>query len=222
MLQAKIKIVAVALFYQQNINELTRLAIWELTETEDFFATKVSVQNNVTHPHKRLQHLGGRYLLPYLFPDFPSSSIAIADTRKPYLPDEQYHFSISHCGNYAAALVSREERVGIDIEMYTERVHKIKHKYLHPLELAFVNSIVIEKQTELLTLLWSAKEAMFKWWGNGDVDFSEVLRIEPFLPQHEGTMHANFVKGKTNIPLELHYRMMEKMCLVWVNNESKK
>jgi phosphopantetheinyl transferase len=208
----------VALFYQQNINELTRLAIWELAETEDFFAATVTIQNNVTHPHKRLQHLGGRYLLPYLFPDFPSSSIAIADTRKPFLPDEQYHFSISHCGNYAAAIVSSEERVGIDLELFTERVHRIKHKYLHPQELAFVNNIVEEKHTELLTLLWSAKEAMFKWWGNGDVDFSEVLRIDPFLPQQEGTMHAKFIKGKTNIPLVLHYRMMEKMCLVWVRS----
>lgn len=207
-----------ALFYQQNINELTRLAIWELSEMEDFFAASVTVQNKVTHPHKRLQHLAGRYLLPYLFPNFPSSQIAIADTRKPFLPEEQYHFSISHCGNYAAAIVSSEERVGIDIEIYTERVHKIKHKYLHPLELEFVNSVVAEKQTQLLTLLWSAKEAMFKWWGNGDVDFSEVLRINPFLMQLEGIMHAHFQKDENNIPLILHYRMMEKMCLVWVKS----
>jgi phosphopantetheinyl transferase len=206
----------VALFYQQNINELTKLAIWELTESEDFFAASVTIQNNVTHPNKRLQHLAGRYLLPYLFPDFPYSSIAIADTRKPYLPDEQYHFSISHCGNYAAAIVSTEERVGVDIELYTERVHRIKHKYLHALELEFVNSIVNEKQTELLTLLWSAKEAMFKWWGNGDVDFSEVLRIEPFLMMQHGIIQARFEKGETNIPLKLHYRMMENICLVWV------
>jgi phosphopantetheinyl transferase len=208
----------VALFYQQNINEQTRLAIWELTEQEDFFAAAVTIQNNITHPHKRLQHLAGRYLLPYLFPDFPSSSIAIADTRKPYLPDEQYQFSISHCGNYAAAIVSSEERVGIDLELYTERVHRIKHKFLHHSELEFVNNIVEEKHTQLLTLLWSSKEAMFKWWGNGDVDFSEVLRIDPFLMQQEGIIHARFEKGKTNIPLELHYRMMEKMCLVWVRS----
>ncbi len=211
-----------ALFYQQNINEQTKLAIWELTEQEDFFAGVVTLQNNITHPYKRLQHLAGRYLLPYLFPDFPSSSIAIADTRKPYLPDEQYHFSISHCGNYAAAIVSSEERVGVDLELYTERVQRIKHKFLHPSELEFVNNIVEEKHTQLLTLLWSAKEAMFKWWGNGEVDFSEVLRIHPFLMQQEGIIHARFEKGKTNIPLELNYRMMEKMCLVWVNNESKK
>ena len=208
-----------ALFYQQNINELTRLAIWELAETEGFFAATVAIQNNVTHPHKRLQHLAGRYLLPYLYPDFPSSAIAIADTRKPYLPDEQYHFSISHCGNYAAAIVSTEERVGVDIELYTERVHRIKHKYLHPLELEFVNNIVLEKQTQLLTLLWSAKEAMFKWWGNGDVDFSEVLRIEPFLMLQDGIIQARFEKGETIIPLELNYRMMERMCLVWVSSK---
>ena len=79
-----------ALFYQQNINEQTRLAIWELTEQEDFFSSAVSIQSNITHPHKRLQHFAGRYLLPYLFADFPSEQIAIADTRKPYLPEEQY------------------------------------------------------------------------------------------------------------------------------------
>jgi phosphopantetheinyl transferase len=207
----------VALFYQQNINEQTKLAIWELTEMEEFFATTVTIQNNVTHPHKRLQHLAGRYLLPYLFPDFPTSSIAIADTRKPFLPEEQYHFSISHCGNYAAAIVSKEERVGIDIEVVTERVHKIKHKYLHPSELEFVNEYSLEKQTALLTLLWSAKEAMFKWWGNGDVDFSEVLRIDNFSFTERGIIHARFEKEETLFPLELNYQMMAGMSLVWLS-----
>jgi len=209
----------VALFYQQDINEQTKLAIWELAETEDFFASSISIQSNITHPHKRLQHFAGRYLLPYLFPDFPSSEIAIADTRKPFLPEEQYHFSISHCGNYAAAIVSTNERVGIDIEVITERVHKIKHKYLHPTELAFVNNFPVEKQTELLTLLWSAKEAMFKWWGSGDVDFSEVLRFDPFDFSTEGIIQARFEKWEIVIPLELHYRLMGGMSVVWVNNK---
>jgi len=206
----------VALFYQQDINEVTRLAIWELAEAEDFFTALVSIQSNITHPHKRLQHLAGRYLLPYLFSDFPFNEISIADTRKPFLQKEQYHFSISHCGNYAAAIVSRNEEVGIDIEIITERVHKIKHKYLHPLELTFVNEHSIEKQTELLTLLWSAKEAMFKWWGRGDIDFSESLRIEKFFLTDKGIIQARFKKGENFIPLQLHYQIMEKMCLVWV------
>ena len=47
---------------------------------------------------KRLQHLAGRYLLYALFDDFPLEEIVIADTRKPFLENEKYHFSISHCG----------------------------------------------------------------------------------------------------------------------------
>ncbi len=119
------------LFYQQDINLTTKLGVWKIEESEDFFLLSVPLQRTITHPHKRLQHLAGRYLLPFLFPDFPHEEIEIADTRKPFLPDEQYHFSISHCGDYAAAIVSSTERVGIDIEMITPRVDRIKHKLLH-------------------------------------------------------------------------------------------
>ncbi|MBY0481184.1 MAG: 4'-phosphopantetheinyl transferase superfamily protein [Chitinophagaceae bacterium] len=204
-----------ALFYQQDINQSSRLAVWKIEESEDFFSGILPLQKNITHPHKRLQHFAGRYLLPLLFPDFPLSQIEIADTRKPFLPEEQYHFSISHCGDFAAALVSSDKRVGIDIEIITERVHKIKHKYLHPEELLFVNQYPPEKQTELLTLLWSAKEAMFKWWGRTDVDFSESLRIDPFSLSDEGIINARFVKDEILTAIELHYKMMEGMSLVW-------
>ncbi|MDE3144284.1 MAG: 4-phosphopantetheinyl transferase, partial [Bacteroidota bacterium] len=92
-----------ALFYQHNINDTTKLAIWKIEEPISFFLAQVPLQREITHPHKKLQHLAGRYLLRFLFPDFPFDEILIADTKKPYLPYEQYHFSISHCGDYAAA-----------------------------------------------------------------------------------------------------------------------
>ena len=59
------------LFYQQDINETTRLGVWQITEDESFFLEKVPLSREITHPHKRLQHLAGRYLLQSLFPDFP-------------------------------------------------------------------------------------------------------------------------------------------------------
>ncbi len=204
------------LFYQQDINQTTRLGVWKIEEEEDFFLRSVPLQRSITHPHKRLQHLAGRYLLRFLFPDFPNEEIEIADTRKPFLPDEQYHFSISHCGNYAAALVSSTARVGIDIENITQRVEKIKHKFLHPDELLFVHKHEEAKQIELLTLLWSTKEAMFKWWGRGDVDFSEVLRINDFTFSAEGLITALFVKEEIKVPLNINYQMPEGLSLAWV------
>src|SRR5436189_4798792 len=118
------------IFFQHQINEATRLGIWKIEETEEFFKANVPQHRDVTHPHKRLQHLAGRFLLQYLFPDFPYELIQIADTRKPFLPDEQYHFSISHCGDFAAAIVSKDSRVGIDIEIPTDKVENIMHKFL--------------------------------------------------------------------------------------------
>ena len=204
------------LFYQQNINQYTKLGIWKIEEAEDFFLQKVPLQRDITHPHKRLQHLAGRYLLPFLFPDFPHEEIEIADTRKPFLPNEQYHFSISHCSNYAAAIVSNTNRVGVDVEVITERVSKIKNKFLHPEELRFVNSRATTQQINLLTLLWSAKEAMFKWYGLGEVDFSDMMRTFPFELKDEGEIDAAFLKDDLQQKLTLHYKMMEGLSLVWV------
>jgi phosphopantetheinyl transferase len=207
----------VPLFYQQDINHDTRLAVWEITETESFFLEKVSLKKEIAHPLKRLQHLAGRYLLGYLFPDFPAELIEIADTRKPFLPDEQYHFSISHCGNFAAAIVSKTERVGVDIELLTPRVEKIKHKFLHLEELQMVDHASVDR-IQLLTLLWSAKEAMFKWWGNGDVDFSEVLRIWQMPNALEGKINASFQKNEVDIGLQLEYRLINDLTLFWINS----
>ena len=203
------------LFYQQNINESTKLGVWRIEEPEEFFLQRVPLQREITHPHKRLQHLAGRYLLPFLFPDFPHEEIKIADTRKPFLPNEQYHFSLSHCSNFAAAIVSKVNRVGVDVEIITERVNKIKHKFLHPDELRFVNSQT-HQQINLLTLLWSAKEAMFKWYGLGEVDFSDMMRTFPFELKAEGEIDAAFMKEDLQEKFTLHYRMMGVVSLVWV------
>ncbi len=80
------------LFYQHNINQDTKLGIWHIEEPESFFLEKVPLKRDVTHPFKRRQHLAGRYLLSYLFPDFPVEEIRIADTRQPFLAGDRLSF----------------------------------------------------------------------------------------------------------------------------------
>jgi phosphopantetheinyl transferase len=206
----------VPLFYQQHINSTTRLGVWKIAEDEAFYTAKVPLNRDITHPHKRLQHLAGRYLLPYLFPQFPNKEIEIADTRKPFLPGEQFHFSISHCSTYAAAIVSSTARVGVDVEVITPRVERIKSKFLHANELRFVNSQPRSQQVAVLSVLWSAKEAMYKWYGLGEVDFSEVMRTLPFQLKPEGQIEAAFIKADFERKLTLNYKILEGLSLVWV------
>ena len=206
------------IFFQQDIDDDTRLGIWKIEEDEDFFLKSVVPQRNVSHPHKKLQHLAGRYLLKYLFPDFPLFLILIADTRKPYLENEAYHFSISHCGDFAAAIVSKTKRVGVDIEIPTEKIIRIAHKFLHKEESIMLNlwNGLIEERS---TLIWSCKEAMFKWWGNGNVDFSEMLRLSGSRLQDEGTLIGNFLKDGIDSSFPVHYKFFHKLILAWVQTE---
>ena len=245
------------IFFQQDIDEDTRIAIWKIEEEVSFFLKKVQPQRNVSHPHKNLQHLAGRYLLRYLFPDFPVQLIQIADTRKPYLEDEAYHFSISHCGNFAAAIVSRTNRVGLDAELYSEKVERIRHKFLGEKEMELIKgkSIFAESEysdsqieyygisslglpevtqpipepmplfpanqfsTVKLTSAWSCKEAVFKWYGKGGVDFKNHIEIKASFPYDENAKGQETIvlfKKNEELFLHLHSIFFDELCLSYV------
>jgi phosphopantetheinyl transferase len=212
-----------SLFYQHTINQTTKLGIWKIEEDENFFLQKVPLQQNITHPHKRLQHLAGRYLLQYLFPDFPYEEILIADTRKPYLPNEQYHFSISHCGNYAAAIVSSTHRVGIDIEIPTEKVTRIAHKFIHENEMQWMEQSIINHQLSIVnlqTILWSSKEAIFKWYSFGVIDIKENMQLNGILqkPNYTQQLPFHFQKEKS-IQLNITAKIFKQIVLSWIVND---
>ncbi len=206
------KTLSVPVFFQHQINDNTRLGVWKIEEAEEFFRGNVPQHRDVTHPHKRLQHLAGRFLLQFLFPDFPYSLIQIADTRKPFLPDEQFHFSISHCGDYAAAIVSRNNRVGVDVEEPVEKIISIRDKYLSDEEKAAWPVVNTENGLVQSTLLWSAKESVFKWYGGGAVDFRHIRLFN--LNEEQKTIDCSFIKNGS--ALVIHYRLFDGLVLAWV------
>ena len=208
-----------ALFYQHNINGNTKVGIWRIEEPESFFLEKVPLKRDVSHPYKRLQHLAGRYLLPALFDDFPLSEILVADTRKPFLEDERYHFSISHCGNFAAAIVSDTHRVGVDIELVTPRLRHISGKFLHREEALFLKDweALPHLHLELTTLLWSAKEAIYKWHGEGMMDFKEHMRLSGGITSGSEWITLPFeFRKNTVLPMTVTARLFDQLGLAWV------
>lgn len=141
------------------------------------------------------------------------------------MEDEAYHFSISHCSDYAAAIVSRWQRVGVDIEVPTNKVEKIKHKFLseeewEPLYSHWLkqnkNISHAEPPRELLTLLWSSKEAMFKWWGLGDVDFRTMLHLYILKETNGLQLNGTFEKGHMHITFPVSWKNFQGLLLAWV------
>ena len=203
------------LIYEQQIDSATKIGVWNITEEENFFLEHVPLQRSITHPHKRLQHLAGRYLLRELFAEFPLSLIIIADTRKPFLEDDAFHFSISHCGNYAAAIVSTQNRVGVDIEIPHAKIEKIQHKFLSEKEKNLLNKID-GNNIEKLTMGWSIKEAMFKWYGTGQVEFIGDMNIIAIKKTNEGYEAECLFKKEKNIFLLLKTSFIHGNNLSWL------
>jgi phosphopantetheinyl transferase len=209
------------LVYQQNINATTKIGVWHIAEAEDFFLRQVPLHRAITHWHKRLQHLAGRLLLKELYPEFPLGEILIADTKKPFLKNEAWHFSISHSGDYAAAMVSKEFRVGVDVESPSPKIADIKHKFLGEEEWAVGSGQFAEGSTQHstfniqhLTLCWSVKEAVYKWWGIGGVDFKKDIIIKAISgTADQGSVHCVF---KNDTLLDVHFLHTGDNYLTWV------
>ncbi|RYF85811.1 MAG: 4'-phosphopantetheinyl transferase superfamily protein [Chitinophagaceae bacterium] len=203
------------LVYQQNINAFARLGVWHINETEDFFAARVGAPAQITHPHKRLQHLAARLLLTELYEDFPLDLIRVAETRKPFVSDGRFQFSVSHCGDYAAAIVSRHGKVGVDIEVPQEKIERLQQKFLTDVEISILNFNGYNKQ-QILTLAWSIKETIFKWYGDGQVNFKTHMQIQHCkVEDNQFTAHCAFLKGNP-IPLKVSGIFFNGNCLTWL------
>lgn len=196
------------IFYTKNIDANTKIGIWHITEPESFFLEKVPLQKDISHPKSRLQHLAGRYILQYLFPDFPYDEIEIADTKKPYLPSDKYHFSISHSGDYAAAIVSKTLRVGIDIEYFSPKVLRVLHKYLNEEELINFDKGDVHR----MTTLWSCKEAIYKWWSYRDISLKNNMNIESMSDRIDATLMVD----SSLIELDVYYKWFDMMSMCWI------
>lgn len=201
------------LIFQQDITNSTKVGLWQINENEDFF----SDSNNscsIKHPQKKIQSLAGRNLITNLENRFPLNEIQILPSGKPVLKNGEFHFSISHCRNYAAAIVSSTQIVGIDVELVTPRILRLKNKFISNGEEKIISKINVSNEIKY-TIFWSVKEAMFKWYGLGNVDFKKDLQIESLSIQQEIISGNCFVNKENNIELFFKGKIFNDIILVW-------
>lgn len=91
--------------------------------------------------------------------------IRITDRGKPWFPDSDWHFSISHTPKHAFCVLSRNN-VGLDAEELNRKVNlKLAEKILSPEEKARFDAA--ENKEKALLTFWVLKEAAAKRSGEG-------------------------------------------------------
>jgi phosphopantetheinyl transferase len=178
------------------------LGLWEITEDHSFFEQASAYRAVASNPGLQLQQLASRMVLKVLQPSFPFDQIQLNPAGKPFLPSGS-QFSISHTRGFAAAIISPEIPVGIDIEFISPRVLKVEKKFLNHQEFAFLAPLSEQERIVFSSLFWSIKETVYKCWGNGCVDFAEQIRIQSFALQDHGTAAIQF--GQSTAVHTVHY-----------------
>lgn len=193
-------------------------AVWKMEETEeellamlprqDFYRAEVETFQAA---HRRLEWLTARVLLYTMLGE--EKQIGYEQDGKPYLVGERMSISISHTRGYVVLLIGTEgQRVGVDIEYFSDRIRKISARFLRPDE-----PLAIYQDTDLWALLlhWSAKEVMFKCIPATEIDFREHLRIHPFEIAPYGSFTAEEHKTSLSLPFHIRYILHPEFVLTW-------
>lgn len=159
---------------------------------------------------RQLEWLASRTALKELLGQ--EARICYRDTGAPYLDEMSFALSISHTKGYAAVLLSEESAAGIDIEYRSDRVLKIRSRFMSQEEEAGINKL---HETEHLLIHWCAKEALFKIIGQEDVDFARHLHVQPFIFEKTGTFKVYETRTPHHASYTLSYRVEPDFVLVW-------
>jgi len=211
------------------------LGIWKMDEDEAELLQVLGLTEPLTQTNRvrRQEFLSVRAMA--LEMGIKPSEIAYFPSGKPYLVNKKLTISISHTKNYVAVLLSNHELAGVDVEQCTDRVRKIRHKFMHSDEEAWLKQItnpISEKgghqqitkpinETVGLLLHWCAKESLFKAVVEDGVDFVQELRIKEFLPLDvSGRFKGVFLR--TGRSFEIDYRIQPDFVLTCSFSEESK
>ena len=127
---------------------------------------------------------------------------------KPYL-NKQKGISISHSNEIVAIGISNETDFGIDIQHKTDKIFKIKKKFLSKNESKFLNKT---DDLESLIKVWSAKESIYKALGKEGVSFSNDLEIE-IINENDFFRAGYYRKGNIKIKFDLDFLFIEEYII---------
>ena len=127
----------------------------------------------------RSGHEVGRQLLAQLYQQATGETlptIAMTENGKPYFPDSDWHFSISHTEHYAFCVLSRQN-IGLDAEEKGRKVSPaMVEKFLSPTE----KSRIGHDPQDAFLRLWVLKEALAKLSGKGIGNWMKNTDFHPF------------------------------------------
>ena len=197
-------------------NEQIEVLVWNITESHDFLLSVhplKSVSTQRLQNMKSVQHQKGFLSVRCLLHEAGYSDFDLFYTSdgKPHLSDGK-HITISHSHHFSSIAIS-EKPVGIDLELRRDLIRKLGPKFcVSEYEFLDINAINYIRQ---LTVIWGAKEAVFKIENKVGISFKDHIFVQNFnLDDQSGKVKLVF-QNETKI-FDMNFYEIEDYTLVVV------
>lgn len=140
------------------------------------------------------------------YADEAAREIRYNEVGAPYMVDSEIHFSVSHSSKFVAVIIS-DTRCAIDIESCERDFLRVARRYVTEEEAKFNSGT-----TPLLPLIWSAKEALYKFSGRSGLDFLSDICVTAINPEAK-SLEAKICDEPTPA---LHYEQHENHIVVYI------
>ncbi len=194
-----------------NIDDKTEFLIWHIEEPLEELQKnmKLAVRDELRfHKRKNLAHqkgfLASRKLL--LEAGISPSGLRHDPNGVPALESGQ-QLSISHTKTVAGIALGTQP-LGIDLEVYRPKIERIAPRFLHYKESFALEGI---RKVEKLTLIWTAKEALYKALKQKGIIFSQQLSVAPFNWGDERGSAKVFISDNT-LEFSLNFIVDKDYC----------
>lgn len=169
------------------------LGIWEMTESSatlksafQFTEKEKEECNKFILEKRQVEYLATRLLVQNLLN--AKTEIVYEKSGCPKLKNSNQNISISHSADLVAIFISNDP-IGIDVENINRNIEKVTSRFLHRKEISWAEKQ--ENPQTAKTLLWCAKEAIFKCTKKAGVQFDTEIFINPFEMKN-----TDFFNGK--------------------------
>lgn len=197
-------------------NSDTQIFVWKISETEAALNATIQLQDKHLHRLNGMlseQHRKGflsvrKLLMEAGYTDFDLNY----DTNgKPSLADGK-HISITHSYDFSAIIIS-SQNVGIDLEKQREKIIKIADKFIGS-ESSFLN--IDRNYKEDLSVIWGAKEALYKMCNSRSLSFKQDMHIQDFTKNtNQGTALVSCKELDFDCGFTFHFETFENYTLVY-------
>ena len=195
------------------INKKTKIKLWQVKIGEIDYSDLNQYDKNFLDLKKdnlsKEQFLAVRKLIELEDLDY---RIRYNTFGKPLI-NSNLNISISHSNQIVAIVLSNNKRIGIDVQLKQSKILNIQDKFLNMSEKIKISDNL---NLNVLTMIWSSKESIFKAISKKGVSFSENIIIEKVIEKAESGM-GYYINGNQKILFNLKFFYLNKYIICYAS-----